>query len=71
MSDYADLIKLLRNCAENAAPCDDCGLAADHSCSDTLMKQAADAIEELSSWWRMYGALAEMVRMPELSKEKK
>lgn len=29
-----------------------------------LMKQAADAIEKLGNWWKMYGALAEMVQMP-------
>ena len=63
MTDYAELVKLLRNCAVNAAPCNDCSLAADYSCSDTLMKKAADAIEELLAWnkadvrgkWKLYG----------------
>lgn len=43
-----ELVKRLRNCATQAAPCDACGLIGDISCSDNLMKQAADAIEELS-----------------------
>ena len=44
---YEDLIMRLRNCATQAAPCKTCDMAEDGSCSDTLMKQAADAIEEL------------------------
>ena len=47
MTDYVDLIQKLRNCATEAAPCKTCGLVGDSSCSDYLMKQAADAIEEL------------------------
>lgn len=43
-----ELIKRLRNCATQAAPCKTCDMIEDGSCSDTLMKQAADAIEELS-----------------------
>ena len=42
------LVAMLRNCATEAAPCKTCGLVGDGSCSDYLMKQAADAIEELS-----------------------
>ena len=44
---YEDLVKRLRNCAIEAAPCKTCNMAEDGSCTDTLMKQAADAIEEL------------------------
>lgn len=46
---YDELLKRLRNCATQAAPCKTCDLIEDGSCSDTLMKQAADAIEELSA----------------------
>ena len=45
---YKELIQRLRNCATQPAPCNTCDLAEDGSCSDTQMKQAADAIEELS-----------------------
>lgn len=45
---HDELVKQLRNCATQAAPCNTCGLIEDSSCSDTLMKQAADAIEELN-----------------------
>ena len=48
MIKYDELIKRLRNCATQAAPCKTCDMLDDGSCSDTLMKQAADAIEELS-----------------------
>lgn len=47
------LIEQLRNCSGNAAPCKDCELCNDPTCSDTLMKLAADCIERLSviaSW---------------------
>ena len=44
---YDGLIKRLRNCATEAAPCNTCDYIVDGSCTDTLMKQAADAIEEL------------------------
>ena len=40
-------IKRLRNCATQAAPCKTCDMIENDSCIDTLMKQAADAIEEL------------------------
>ena len=43
-----ELVKRLKNCATQAAPCKTCDMTEDGSCSDTLMKQAADAIEELS-----------------------
>ena len=43
-----ELIKRLRNCATQAAPCKTCDMMENVSCTDTLMKQAADAIEELS-----------------------
>lgn len=45
---YEELVKRLRNCSTEAAPCKTCDMTEDGSCSDTLMKQAADAIEELS-----------------------
>ena len=44
---YDELVKRLLNCATNAAPCNTCDIVEDSSCSDTLMKQAAEAIEEL------------------------
>lgn len=44
---YDDLIERLRNCATQAAPCKTCDMVEDGSCSDTLMKEAADAIEKL------------------------
>ena len=44
---YEELVKRLRNCATQAAPCKTCDMVEDGSCTDTLMKQAADAIEEL------------------------
>ena len=46
---YEGLVKRLRNCATQAAPCKTCDMTEDGSCSDTLMKQAADAIEELQA----------------------
>lgn len=51
---YDELIKRLKNCATQAAPCKTCDLVEDGSCSDTLMKQAADAIEELSAAEKKY-----------------
>ena len=45
---YDELVKRLRNFSTQAAPCKTCDMTEDGSCSDTLMKQAADAIEELS-----------------------
>lgn len=45
---YDSLIKRLRNCATEATPCNTCDYIVDGSCTDTLMKQAADAIEELT-----------------------
>ena len=45
---YEELVMRLRNCATEAAPCKTCDMTEDSSCSDTLMKQAADAIEKLS-----------------------
>ena len=44
---YDELIKRLRNCATQASPCLTCDMTDDGSCIETLMKQAADAIEEL------------------------
>lgn len=44
---YDNLVRQLRNCATQAAPCKTCDMNEDGSCIDTQMKQAADAIEEL------------------------
>ena len=46
---HDELIKRLRNCATQAAPCKTCDMMENVSCTDTLMKQAADAIEELKA----------------------
>lgn len=45
---YDETVKRLKNCATQAAPCLTCDMTDDGSCIETLMKQAADAIEELS-----------------------
>ena len=47
---YDELIKRLRNCATQAAPCLACDMTDDGSCTETLMKQAADAIEFLQTY---------------------
>ena len=56
---YDEQIKRLRNCATQAAPCKTCDMIEDDSCIDTLMKQAADAIEamnyELKSLYKLLG----------------
>ena len=44
---FAFLVKRLRNCSTYAAPCNTCDLKGDVCCTDTLMKQAATAMEEL------------------------
>jgi len=46
---YNKLIRQLRNCAIESAPCKACDMVNDDSCTDRLMKQAADAIEELQA----------------------
>ena len=43
------LVKILRDCAGNPAPCAECSLHDDDACTDKLLFQAADAIEELLS----------------------
>ena len=45
-----ELITLLRKCATEAAACKTCELDSNPDCSDYLMKQAAEAIEELSAF---------------------
>ena len=45
---YDELVAMLRKCATEAAACKTCELDSNPDCSDYLMKQAADAIEELS-----------------------
>ena len=47
---YDELVKRLKNCATQAAPCLTCDMTDDGSCIETLMKQAADAIEELTGF---------------------
>ena len=44
---YDETVKRLKNCATQAAPCLTCDMTEDGSCIETLMEQAADAIEEL------------------------
>lgn len=44
---YEELINLLRNCATQPAPCGTCCMISSQNCSDLLMEQAADTIEEL------------------------
>ena len=47
MTDYKELIEALRNCAD-ANPCDKpCKYSSEMYCTETLMQDAADAIEEL------------------------
>lgn len=45
---HDDLVKRLRKCATEAGACKTCELDSNPSCTDVLMEQAADAIEELS-----------------------
>ena len=47
---YDETVKRLKNCATQAAPCLTCDMTDDGSCIETLMKQAADAIEELTGF---------------------
>ena len=63
MSDYAELVKMLRTCSERDSCMADlaCPYLGTGLCDDKAGK-AADAIEELGNWWKMYGALAEMVK---------
>lgn len=44
------LVNTLRSCASNPAPCKSCHLFTDDSCTDTLLRQAAGTIEELSEF---------------------
>lgn len=45
---YDELVKRLRICATEAGACKACELNSNPSCTDHLMKQAADAIEKLT-----------------------
>ena len=47
---YEELIKALRFCTEKGE-CSKCGFYQDGACRNTLMKQAADAIEKL---WELF-----------------
>lgn len=44
-----DLVEMLRNCAGNPAPCAECPMHDDDSCTDDLLYQAANAVEKLRS----------------------
>ncbi len=78
---YEDTVKRLRNCAIEAAPCKTCSMVDDGSCTSTLMKEAADAIEELQAQLMFSNdaakAIAEKVpkwipvakRLPDVGKE--
>ena len=44
---YDELVKRMRKCATEAGACKTCELYSNPSCTDVLMEQAADAIEEL------------------------
>ena len=52
---YDETVKRLKNCATQAAPCLTCDMTDDGSCIETLMKKAADAIEQLSNAGSAYG----------------
>lgn len=75
---YDELVKRLKNCATQAAPCLTCDMTDDGSCIETLMKQAADAIEELSrdldsmneANIALYGALPKWIPVTERLPEK-
>ena len=43
-----NLISTLRGCASKPAPCNNCDLFTDDCCTDTLLRKAADVIEELT-----------------------
>lgn len=60
---YDEQIKRLRNCAAQAAPCKTCDMIEDDSCIDTLMKQAADAIETLyAAYTESFSVIAKAFR---------
>ena len=42
-----NLVEMLRNCASNPTPCTGCPMHDDDACTDDLLCQAADAVEEL------------------------
>ena len=47
---YDELVKRMRKCATEAGACKTCELESNPSCTDVLMEQAADAIEELCQY---------------------
>lgn len=57
---HDELVKRLRNCATEAAACKTCDMAEDSSCTDTLMKQAADAIEFLQTYKTCFDNIVSM-----------
>ena len=63
--DYKPIIERLRYCGSGTI-CTDCRMLY-HTETDNgirtecLAKQAADAIEDLSDWWKQFRALADMV----------
>ena len=44
---HDELAETLRNCASRCGPCTNCKMKEDLSCTDTLMAQAADVIDNL------------------------
>ena len=64
---YEGLVKRLRNCATEDNRCNVCSLVTDAFCYETLMTQAADAIEELE--YKYKKALSDLVKRAEPSKE--
>ena len=49
MTDYTELIKALRHCSnETRCGCSECKYDAVYRCKETMMRDAADAIEEMS-----------------------
>ena len=60
---YDEQIKRLRNCATQAAPCKTCDMIEDDSCIDTLMLEAADAIETLyAAYTESFSVIAKAFR---------
>lgn len=52
---YDELVKRMRKCATEAGACKTCELDSNPSCTDVLMEQAADAIEQLCNAGSAYG----------------
>ena len=52
MSDYNELVNDLRYCASTEQACDECKHNDELVCVVTLLKKAADAVEELTAYVR-------------------